>query len=159
MCGWRRWSGRRNWRRRPGHAEIQDGRLSRSVAANKLKSIARRIAKLEAALSPRREREDGRGRRRGARSHPSLQVLLGNLRYLPEDYQGERHIEIARCLPDHHGWKWVEFAEVPGPPPNLRPEGRPGLHVVFVPPKFTAAMALSKRVSLLLATRAEGAQP
>jgi hypothetical protein len=44
-----------------------------------------------------------------------LQVRFGNLRRLPENYQGERHTEIARCLPDRNGQKWVEFTEMPGP--------------------------------------------
>jgi hypothetical protein len=112
------------------------------VAATKLKSIARRIAKLE-ALSSRQEPEDECGSggwcSSGAPSRPSLQVRFGNLRYLPEDYQGERHIEIGNCLPDQNGWKWVEFTEVPGPPSNL-PEG-PGLDVIFVQPKSCAAIA------------------
>jgi hypothetical protein len=55
-----------------------------------------------------------------------FQPYFDNLRCLPGDYQGERHIEIAHCLPDQKGQKWVEFTEVPGPPPNLPPQ-RPGL--------------------------------
>jgi hypothetical protein len=88
------------------------------VVATKLKSIARRIAKLEEVLSPRLELEDWRGRRwwSGASSPPSLQVRFGNLRYLPEDYRGERHIEIGNCLPDKNGWKWVEcWTAMPNP--------------------------------------------
>ena len=54
---------------------------------------------------------------------------------MPEDYQGERHIDVAQCIPDRNGQKWVEFTELPGPPPNLPPQG-PGLtrflDVVFV---------------------------
>jgi hypothetical protein len=87
-----------------------------------------------------------------------MPVRFGKLRYLPEEYQGERHIEIARCLPDMNGQKWVEFTEVPGSPPNLPLEG-PGLDVIFVPPKPSAALALIKRLGRLTDTRAEGAQP
>ena len=109
------------------------------MASTKLQSIARRIAKLEGAFSPRREPEDWRGRRGSSRAPSVLppQVRFGNLRRLPGDYQGERHIGIAQCLPDKNGQKWVEFAEVPGPPPSLPPSALRlprCLDVVFVEP-------------------------
>jgi hypothetical protein len=44
-----------------------------------------------------------------------MHVRFGNLRRLPEDYQGERHREIAQWLPARDGQEWVEFVEVPGP--------------------------------------------
>jgi hypothetical protein len=94
------------------------------MASNKLRSIARRIAKLEAALSPGREPEDGRGRRWSSRE-PSvlpLQVRFGKLRRLPKDYQGERHIVVTQCLPDQNDQKWVEFAEVAGSSPPSLPQ-------------------------------------
>jgi hypothetical protein len=66
-----------------------------------------------------------------------MHVRFGNLRRLPEDYQGERHIEIAQCLPERDGQEWVEFVEVPGPPPSRQPPD-PRLprciNVVFVEP-------------------------
>jgi hypothetical protein len=56
---------------------------------------------------------------------------------LPEDYQGERHREIAQYLPAINGQEWVEFVEVPGPPPS-QPPADPWLptciNVVFVEP-------------------------
>jgi hypothetical protein len=135
------------------------------VASTKLKSIARRMAKLEEALSPRWEPDRWRGRRwrSGAASGPSLQVRFGHLRRLPGDYQGERHIEITHCLPDQKGQKWVEFSEVPGPPPNPAPQA-PGLarylDVVFVPPKPSATMpAPATQLAHLPDTRADGDLP
>jgi hypothetical protein len=107
------------------------------VASSQLKSMARRIGKLEGALSPGLEPEAGRGRRWSSRAPSAIPIHLrfGNLRRLPEDYQGERHIDVGPWLPDQNGQKWVEFTEVPGPPPNLPPQG-PGLtrflDVVFV---------------------------
>lgn len=47
--------------------------------------------------------------------HPPMHFRFGNLRRLPEDYQGERHVEIAKYLPAINGQEWVEFVEVPGP--------------------------------------------
>ena len=37
---------------------------------------------------------------------------------MPKDYQGERHIVVAKELPSQNGQEWVEFEEVPGPDPN-----------------------------------------
>jgi hypothetical protein len=86
-----------------------------------MRSIARRIARLE-ALAPGFQPEQGRGGRwfRG-QFHPPLRFRCGNLRRLPEDYQGERHVEIAKYLPARNGQEWVEFVEVPGPGPNQPP--------------------------------------
>jgi hypothetical protein len=60
-----------------------------------------------------------------------------DLRRLPPDYKGEKHVVIAKELPSQNGLEWVEFEEVPGPDPN--PEklkaGRPEyLDVMFVGP-------------------------
>jgi hypothetical protein len=56
---------------------------------------------------------------------------------LPEDYQGERHVEIAQDLPAINGQEWVEFVEVPGPGPS-QPTAVPWLprciNVIFVEP-------------------------
>jgi hypothetical protein len=89
-----------------------------------MRSIARRIASLEMALSPQSEPEPWHGwrRRRSRGPTPQLRVRFGNLRRLPEDYQGERHVEIAERLPDKNGYECVEFAEVPGPDPILPPQ-------------------------------------
>ena len=56
---------------------------------------------------------------------------------MPEDYQGERHIDVAQCIPDRNGQKRVEFVEMPGPPPSLPPQAprlARCLDVVFVGP-------------------------
>ena len=47
-----------------------------------------------------------------------VKIRLGNLKRLPDDYAGERHIVVAKELPNQHGQEWVEFEEVPGPDPN-----------------------------------------
>ncbi len=52
-----------------------------------------------------------------AASH-QVRIRLGDLRRLPDDYVGERHIVVAKELPSKNGQEWVEFEEVPGPDPN-----------------------------------------
>jgi len=78
---------------------------------------------MEEALSPQSETEDGRSRRRSRSllTH-RLEVQNGYIRRLPPEYQGERHVEVAKYLPDQDGEKWVEFEEVPGPAPIEPPE-------------------------------------
>ena len=108
-----------------------------------MKDIIRRVAKLEAiALMPPRAapgRPHGkRGWRKsfGATESP-IDVRFGNVQRLPKDYQGERHIEVVKELPDQNGQKWVEFAEVPGPKPVLPTPENPTVHrlnVLFVGP-------------------------
>jgi len=85
------------------------------MKSTRMRSIARRIAELEEALSPQSETEDGRGRRSRSLLTHRLEVRSGCIRRLPKDYQGERHVEIAKHLSDEHGWQCVEFEEVPGP--------------------------------------------
>jgi len=101
-----------------------------------MKDIARRIAKLELSMAPPRERRLGWRWRSRATFHPPIHFRFGYLRRLPENYQGERHTEIARHLPTINGQEWVEFVEVPGPEPSQPPD--PWLprwiHVVFVEP-------------------------
>jgi hypothetical protein len=48
----------------------------------------------------------------------SFKIRFGDLKRLPPDYKGERHVIITRQLPDRGGNEWVEFQEVPGPEPN-----------------------------------------
>lgn len=95
------------------------------MKSTRMRSIARRITELEEALSPQSETEDGRGRR-GRRSRSllthRLEIRHGYIRRLPPDYQGERHVEIVKRLPDQNGEEWFEFEEVPGPPPIEPPE-------------------------------------
>jgi len=103
-----------------------------------MKSIAQRIAKLE-ALSPGPQPEYRRSWRWRSRApfHPPIHLRFGNLHRLPKDHQGERHIEIAQCLPERNGQEWVEFVEVAGPRPN-QPPPDPWLprciNVIFVEP-------------------------
>jgi hypothetical protein len=47
-----------------------------------------------------------------------IKIRLGNLKRLPNGYVGERHIVVAKELPNQNGQEWVEFEEVPGPDPN-----------------------------------------
>ena len=108
------------------------------MPSTKMKSIARRIAKLE-ALSPNPQPEHWRGGRWRIRAlfHPSIHVRLGNLRRLPEGHQGERHVEIAKYLPAINGQEWVEFVEAPGPGPNQPPPDpwfSTCFNVIFVEP-------------------------
>ena len=94
-----------------------------------LKSISRRIEKLEAEFFPRPEADFWRGRRGKPRWRPSLELRFGRLRRLPPDYQGERHMVVAKRLPDQGWQKWFEFEEVPGPAPSEPPRRDPRLHV------------------------------
>ena len=48
----------------------------------------------------------------------SIKIRFGNLRRLPEDYKGERHVVVAQHLPSQNGQERVEFEEVPGPDPK-----------------------------------------
>jgi hypothetical protein len=103
-----------------------------------MKSMARRIAKLEAlSLGPHPEHRCGGRWRSRAPFQPPIHFRFGNLRRLPKDHHGERHIEIAQCLPARNGQEWVEFAEVPGPRPSqqpLDPRLPTYLNVIFVEP-------------------------
>ena len=63
-------------------------------------------------------------------------VRFGKLRQLPQDYEGERHVVIAKHLPSQSGQEWVEFEEVPGPDPGPPEQFNSGvsryLDIVFV---------------------------
>ena len=112
------------------------------MPTTKLKSIARRMAKLEMTFFPQAETEHWRGRRRFRAPSPPIRLRFGNLRRLPGDYPGERHVVIAKCLPDRDGQEWVEFEEVPGPapsPPPQDPRLPRYLDVVFVGPLSTGS--------------------
>jgi hypothetical protein len=114
-----------------------------------MKSIARRIAKLEVALSPHPQSEHWRSSQWRSRTlfHGPLHVRFGKLRRLPESYQGERHVVIAERLPQKNGQEWVEFAEVPGPAPSLPPQDPAFpryLDVVFVAPYPVASMPMMR---------------
>jgi hypothetical protein len=47
-----------------------------------------------------------------------IKLRFGDLKRLPREYTGERHVVIARYLPNKGNEEWVEFEEVPGPDPN-----------------------------------------
>ena len=68
---------------------------------------------------------------------------MGNLKRLPPEYKGERHIVIAKQLPNIGVQEWVEYEERPGPEPpqnrNASPEDV--LDIVFVAPHPRAEAA------------------
>ena len=103
-----------------------------------MKSIIRRIQRLEARSLRTCEPEfaDLRGAARWRKSGrcPAVKLRFGHLRRLPGDYQRERHVVIAQQLPDRDGQEWVEFAEVPGPPPAVPPPDprRMQFNIIFV---------------------------
>jgi len=106
-----------------------------------IRNIARRLSTLEVAFQLRPAPIDGRRRAWKSGGAPRIQVRFGELRSLPQEYRGERHIEMLRRLPDEDGQQWAEFAEVPGPAPELvLPDGDHVryLDVVFVKPHPTA---------------------
>jgi hypothetical protein len=109
-----------------------------------MKSIMRRIQRLEAMVSPDSATEfspplrRGRGRRKflGA-AIPAFKIRMGPLQRLPKDYPGERHVIIARHLPDCDNREWVEYEEVAGSAPSLPPQDSHlprYLDVMFVAP-------------------------
>jgi hypothetical protein len=69
---------------------------------------------------------------------PPIKLRLGHLKRLPREYQGERHVIVARELPKQGDQEWVEYEEVPGPdpdPPQQLDRGMPRrLNVMFVEP-------------------------
>jgi hypothetical protein len=71
----------------------------------------------------------------------STKVRMGHLKRLPREYTGERHVIVAKELPNVGNQEWVEFEEVPGPDPNPpQRAARPGesiarcFDVMFVKP-------------------------
>jgi hypothetical protein len=68
-----------------------------------------------------------------------VKIRFGNLRRLPLDYMGERHLVIAKHLPSRFGQEWVEFEEVPGPDPG--PGLGESLNIVFVASNSEVASA------------------
>jgi len=69
-------------------------------------------------------------------AHQRFRILYGHLKRLPREYQGERHVVVARQLPSQGDQEWVEFEELPGPDPNPPERPEPGtptsFNVVFV---------------------------
>ena len=91
-------------------------------------------AKTKAGLLTRLERLESRVAVRNS----SLKLRFGHLKRLPPEYEGERHVAIARHLPKQGDQEWVEFEEVPGPDPDLPPHPARGIpdriDVMFVEP-------------------------
>ena len=77
-------------------------------------------------LSPRRSSMRARIRARlltrlecrVAATDQGIKLRLGHLKRLPREYQGERHVIVAREIPKRGDQEWVEFEEVPGPDPD-----------------------------------------
>lgn len=63
---------------------------------------------------------------------------MGHLKRLPPEYKGERHIVVAKQLPNIGDQEWVEYEERAGPEPpqdrNGSPEHGDTIDIVFVPP-------------------------
>jgi hypothetical protein len=55
--------------------------------------------------------------RAASRDH-HVTLRFGNLKRLPREYQGERHVIVTREQPKQGDREWVEFEEVPGPDPD-----------------------------------------
>ena len=51
-----------------------------------------------------------------------VKLRFGQLRRLPESYRGERHVVVAKQLPNVGDQEWVEL---PGPAPDPNPRLRP----------------------------------
>ena len=86
-----------------------------------MKNLVRRVERLEGLQYFGSGGGFGRGHREsrgGKRFFPRPRVRFGNVRRLPEEYRGERHIVVAKQLPERNGQEWVEFEEVPGPEPT-----------------------------------------
>jgi len=112
-----------------------------------MKSIIRRLETLEASLSSEVPCVSRSGRFRWRRSRTaallSIKVRFGYLvRRLPPDCQGERHLEVARRLPNRGDKEWVEYEEVAGPAPNTLPaSGIPRcINVRFVTPSAPSSL-------------------
>ena len=73
---------------------------------------------------------------RSAACSRTIRFRFGNLKRLPRDYHGERHIIVTRELPKRGDREWVEFEEVPWPdpdPPQRRTHGSPHrIDIMFV---------------------------
>src|SRR5438105_1693555 len=91
----------RQWPRKMKHRR---GRQRDGMAMDNIKSIRRRIAILEACAVGEAGLWTSPGGRRPLRpSIPPLHLRFGNLRRLPPEYQGPRHVTIAQKLPDQNG--------------------------------------------------------
>jgi hypothetical protein len=110
-----------------------------------------RTGRLRSTLLARLERLESR-----MEAQRPVILRLGDLRRLPEDYTGERHVVITKHLTtDERGQEWVEFAEVPGPKPSPAQESKPGpiyFNIVFdpcptLPPEIAESLASAEAKS------------
>ena len=66
-------------------------------------------------------------------------LRFGHIRELPREYQGDRHVIIAKRLGIQDGNEWVEYEERPGPrPPGSQPDEGVAFDIVFVVPNPTS---------------------
>ena len=84
-------------------------------------------AKTRAGLLVRLERLEYRV---AAVGQHHFKFRFGNLKRLPREYTGERHVVITKHLPNEGDRERVEFEEVPGPDPN------PPKRANGVPPEY-----------------------
>jgi len=62
-----------------------------------------------------------------------ITVQCGNLRRLPADYSGQRHVVTTKHPPaDSTGRIWFEWEERPGPEPKSDADGPDDPHVIRV---------------------------
>ena len=64
-----------------------------------------------------------------------IKIRMGNLKWLPREYDGERHIIMTGPVTDGEGRESFEYEEVPGPDPNPHQPRRSGpqyIDVMFV---------------------------
>jgi hypothetical protein len=66
------------------------------------RALVTRLARLESRIAVTEQR---------------IRIRFGNLKRLPPEYKGERHVIIARHLPNKGDQEWAEFEEVAGPAP------------------------------------------
>jgi hypothetical protein len=61
-----------------------------------------------------------------------FKLRFGNLKRLPPEYTGERHVVISKHLPNQGDQEWVEFEEVPGSEPSTPQKSDGYMDIVFV---------------------------
>ena len=61
-----------------------------------------------------------------------IRIRIGEVKRLPTEYTGERHLVVVKQLPPRSpGQEWVEFEERPGPEPE-QPPGPPNERIVNI---------------------------
>jgi hypothetical protein len=91
------------------------------------------VSGISAALRSRLKRLESR--RPTAESR--VEVRVGTVKRLPPEYEGERHLVVARQLTTEYGGQRFEFEEAPGPDPDVQSGSRAGhglmINVILVP--------------------------